>query len=59
MLVDYKNRGLKIGQRVRIQEDIPSENGMLYKNKKCLFPTFNKISLPKLLIWDILYDIIF
>ena len=32
MLVDYKNRGLKIGQRVRIQEDIPSENGMLYKN---------------------------
>ena len=32
MLVDYKNRGLKIGQWVRIQEDIPSENGMLYKN---------------------------
>ena len=32
MLVDYKNRGLKIGQIVRIQEDIPSENGMLYKN---------------------------
>ena len=32
MLVDYKGRTLKIGQRVRIEEDIPSENGMLYKH---------------------------
>ena len=32
MLVDYRNRKLKIGARVRIEEDIPSENGMLYKN---------------------------
>ena len=31
-LVDYRNRELEIGQRVRIQEDIPSENGMLYKD---------------------------
>ena len=31
-LVDYKNRSLKIGQRVRVQEDIPSIEGMLYKN---------------------------
>ena len=31
-LVDYRNRELEIGQRVRIEEDIPSENGMLYKN---------------------------
>ena len=31
-LVDYRNRRLKIGQRVRIEEDIPSENGMLYKH---------------------------
>ena len=31
-LVDYRNRKLSIGQRVRIEEDIPSENGMLYKN---------------------------
>jgi len=30
--VDYKNRNLKIGERVRIQENIPSVNGMLYKN---------------------------
>ena len=31
-LVDYKNRTLEIGQKVRIEQDIPSENGMLYKN---------------------------
>ena len=31
MLVDYKNRSLKVGQEVRIEEDIPSPNGMLYK----------------------------
>ena len=32
MLVDKKNRTLKIGQKVRVEVDIPSENGMLYKN---------------------------
>lgn len=32
MLVDYRGRNLEIGQRVRIETDIPSENGMLYKN---------------------------
>ena len=32
MLVDYKQRKMKIGQRVRVEVDIPSENGMLYKN---------------------------
>ena len=31
-LVDYRNRELILGQRVRIQENIPSENGMLYKD---------------------------
>ena len=31
-LVDVKNRELKLGERVRIEVDIPSENGMLYKN---------------------------
>ena len=31
-LKDYRNRGLAIGQRVRVQVDIPSENGMLYKD---------------------------
>ena len=31
-LVDYKNRELEVGQRVRVEVDIPSENGMLYKD---------------------------
>ena len=31
-LVDSRNRSLEIGQRVRIEVDIPSENGMLYKD---------------------------
>ena len=29
---DVKGRGLKIGERVRIEEDIPTVNGMLYKH---------------------------
>ena len=32
MLKDYKGRKLTKGDRVRIEEDIPSVNGMLYKN---------------------------
>ena len=31
-LLDRRNRQLELGQRVRIEEDIPSENGMLYKD---------------------------
>ena len=31
-LVDNKNRKVKVGDKVRTIEDIPSENGMLYKN---------------------------
>ena len=32
MLVDYKKRKLKVGSRVCVQFDIPSPDGMLYKN---------------------------
>ena len=32
-IVDYKNREINIGERVRIEKDIPSPNGMLYKNQ--------------------------
>ena len=32
MLVDHRGRELTIGQRVRIETDIPSENGMLYRD---------------------------
>ncbi len=31
-MVDYKGRVLKIGERVRIEQDIPSVDGMLYKH---------------------------
>ena len=31
-LLDYKSRGLEVGKRVRIQEDIPSVNGMLHRD---------------------------
>ena len=31
-LIDYKGRDLKVGQRICVQEDIPSSEGMLYKN---------------------------
>jgi hypothetical protein len=32
MLVDYKQRRMKLGQRVRVEVDIPSVEGMLYKH---------------------------
>ena len=31
-MIDYKGRVLKIGERACIQEDIPTIDGMLYKN---------------------------
>ena len=41
MLVDYKGRGLEVGNRVCVQVDIPSENGMLYKNSIVKLDQFN------------------
>ena len=40
-LVDYRNRELEIGQKVRIQEDIPSIDGMLYKDSIVKLDEFN------------------
>ena len=40
-LVDYKGRNLKVGERVCVQVDIPSENGMLYKNSIVKLDEFN------------------
>ena len=40
-LVCSRGRNLEIGQRVRIQEDIPSENGMLYKDSIVKLDEFN------------------
>ena len=31
-LIDHKGRTLKLGNRVCVQFDIPSESGVLYKN---------------------------
>jgi hypothetical protein len=38
---DYKGRTLNIGDRVCVQEDIPSVNGMLYENTICKVESFN------------------
>tara|TARA_B100000287_G_C20434964_1_gene703129 strand:+ start:378 stop:590 length:213 start_codon:yes stop_codon:yes gene_type:complete len=40
-LVDYKKRKIEVGEKVRIQENIPSVNGMLYKD-----------SIVKISEWD-------
>ena len=40
-LLDYRNRPLEIGNRVRVEVNIPSENGMLYKNTIVKLDEFN------------------
>ncbi len=50
-LVDYKNRELKVGQNVRVQVDIPSANGMLYKNQIVKLDEFNS-STSKIRVTD-------
>ena len=44
MLVDYKQRQLKVGTRIRVEVDIPSENGMLYKNTLVKLDEVNDIT---------------
>ena len=39
---DVRGTVLKIGKRVCIQEDIPSANGMLYKNTICKIEALDK-----------------
>ena len=51
MLVDYKGRSLKVGKRVRIEENIPSENGMLYKDSIVKLDEFN-IKTKKIRVTD-------
>ena len=50
-LVDYKGRTLKIGQRVRVENDIPSENGMLYKHSLVKIDEWND-STKKIRVTD-------
>ena len=40
-LVDSRNRELNVGQRVRIEQDIPSPDGMLYKDSIVKLDEFN------------------
>ena len=34
-MIDYKGRELKVGEKVCIKENIPSVDGMLYKDSIC------------------------
>ena len=43
-LVDYRGRELSVGQRVRIEEDIPSAEGMLYRDSIVKLDEFNDMS---------------
>ena len=42
MLVDSKNRELEVGQRVRVETDIPSPDGVLYKNQLVKISEWNE-----------------
>ena len=50
-LVDHKGRTLKIGNRVRVEVDIPSENGMLYKHSLVKIDEWND-STKKIRVTD-------
>ena len=43
-LIDHKGRGLKVGNRVCVQLDIPSENGMLHKNSIVKLDEWNDVT---------------
>tara|TARA_B100000287_G_scaffold390569_1_gene401561 strand:- start:256 stop:468 length:213 start_codon:yes stop_codon:yes gene_type:complete len=50
-LVDYKGRTLTVGNRVRIEVDIPSENGMLYRHSLVKLDEWNE-STKKIRVTD-------
>ena len=50
-LVDAKGRSLKLGERVRVEFDIPSPDGMLYKNSIVKLDEFN-IKTSKIRVTD-------
>jgi len=50
-LVDSKNRELSIGQRVRVEKDVPSPEGILYKNQIVKLDEFND-KLDKIRVTD-------
>ncbi len=40
-LVDFRNREMKIGDRARVEVDIPSPDGVLYKDSIVKIDEFN------------------
>tara|TARA_Y100000593_G_scaffold87147_1_gene167090 strand:+ start:49 stop:261 length:213 start_codon:yes stop_codon:yes gene_type:complete len=50
-LIDSRGRSLQVGKRVRIEMDIPSENGMLYKNQIVKLDEWNS-STKKIRVTD-------
>ena len=38
---DVRGKSLEVGERVRIEQDIPTVNGMLYKNTICKVESFD------------------
>ena len=50
-LIDSRGRELRVVQRVRIELDIPSENGMLYKDSIVKLDEFND-STKKIRVTD-------
>ena len=50
-LVDYKGRTVTIGKRVRVENDIPTENGMLYKHSLVKVNEWNE-STKKIRVTD-------
>ena len=51
MLRDYKGRTLEVGKRVRVEEDIQSAEGMLYKHSIVKLDEFN-IKSKKIRVTD-------
>ena len=41
VLVDSRNRKMSVGERVRIEQDIPSPDGVLYTNSIVKIDEFN------------------
>ena len=41
-LVDKKGRNLELGSRVRVEKDIPSPDGVLYKNQLVKISEWNE-----------------
>ncbi len=53
MIVDYKNKEIKIGDKVKIVDDVPTSDGMLYEGNVVKIDEFNLID-KKIRVTDLL-----